>query len=185
MTVSAVRPWRTALPRERSLPSTLRCYLPGAFERVAAIGRDLSEGAHEEPEGAIGFISSFGRAAIVTGLPAPVPFAEFCGSVRGAFEHRGAVAWRGLACADPTAEIGEDHDPETHLIPLVFDAASGKRSDIEVLGTDYPTSDGTAVHDYVHVADLACVGARVFARQWRQHRPEPRHWPWCFDLSGD
>jgi UDP-glucose-4-epimerase GalE len=59
------------------------------------------------------------------------------------------------AGADPTAEIGEDHDPETHLIPLVLDAASGKRPDVAVFGTDYPTPDGTAVRDYIHVCDLA------------------------------
>ena len=53
------------------------------------------------------------------------------------------------------AEIGEDHDPETHLIPLVLDAASGRRPDVTVFGTDYSTSDGTAVRDYVHVSDLA------------------------------
>jgi UDP-glucose-4-epimerase GalE len=59
------------------------------------------------------------------------------------------------AGAEPTAEIGEDHDPETHLIPLVLDAAIGKRPDVTVFGTDYPTSDGTAIRDYVHVCDLA------------------------------
>ena len=59
------------------------------------------------------------------------------------------------AGADPTAEIGEDHDPETHLIPLVLDAASGRRPDVTVFGTDYPTPDGTAERDYVHVSDLA------------------------------
>ena len=59
------------------------------------------------------------------------------------------------AGADPTAEIGEDHNPETHLIPLILDAASGKRPDVTVFGTDYPTPDGTAVRDYVHVCDLA------------------------------
>jgi UDP-glucose-4-epimerase GalE len=59
------------------------------------------------------------------------------------------------AGADPTAEVGEDHDPETHLIPLVLDAASGRRPDVTVFGTDYPTSDGTAVRDYIHVDDLA------------------------------
>src|SRR5215475_989097 len=58
------------------------------------------------------------------------------------------------AGADPTAEIGEDHDPETHLIPLVLDAASGRRPDVTVFGTDYPTPDGTAVRDYIHVEDL-------------------------------
>jgi UDP-glucose-4-epimerase GalE len=50
---------------------------------------------------------------------------------------------------------GEDHDPETHLIPLVLQAALGRRSHIDVFGTDYPTPDGTCVRDYVHVEDLA------------------------------
>lgn len=59
------------------------------------------------------------------------------------------------AGADLTAEFGEQHDPETHLIPLVLDAALGLRQAIEVFGTDYPTPDGTAVRDYVHVSDLA------------------------------
>jgi UDP-arabinose 4-epimerase len=67
------------------------------------------------------------------------------------------------AGADPAAEIGEDHDPETHLIPLVLDAASGRRPDVTVFGTDYPTPDGTAVRDYVHVEDLA--RAHVMALQ--------------------
>src|SRR5262245_28719111 len=67
------------------------------------------------------------------------------------------------AGADPTAEIGEDHDPETHLIPLVLAAASGRKPDVTVFGTDYPTPDGTAVRDYVHVDDLAC--AHVLALQ--------------------
>ncbi len=59
------------------------------------------------------------------------------------------------AGADIEAEIGELHDPETHLIPLVLDAAAGKRADIKVFGTDYDTPDGTCVRDYVHVNDLA------------------------------
>jgi UDP-arabinose 4-epimerase len=59
------------------------------------------------------------------------------------------------AGAEPTAEIGEDHDPETHLIPLVLDAAMGRRHNVTVFGTDYPTPDGTAIRDYIHVCDLA------------------------------
>lgn len=59
------------------------------------------------------------------------------------------------AGADPDAEIGEDHNPETHIIPLVLDAAAGKKPDIKVFGTDYPTSDGSCVRDYIHVTDLA------------------------------
>jgi len=60
------------------------------------------------------------------------------------------------ACgADPDGETGEEHDPETHLIPLVLAAAAGKLEQVQVFGTDYPTKDGTAVRDYIHVTDLA------------------------------
>lgn len=59
------------------------------------------------------------------------------------------------AGADADGEIGEDHDPETHLIPLVIAAALGRRASVNVYGTDYPTHDGTAVRDYIHVIDLA------------------------------
>jgi len=57
--------------------------------------------------------------------------------------------------ADPECEIGERHQPETHLIPLILQAASGSRDSIKIYGTDYPTDDKTAVRDYVHVNDLA------------------------------
>jgi UDP-glucose-4-epimerase GalE len=59
------------------------------------------------------------------------------------------------AGADPEGRIGEWHQPETHLIPLVLEAASGVRDEIVMFGDDYPTPDGTCVRDYVHVADLA------------------------------
>ena len=59
------------------------------------------------------------------------------------------------AGADPEGEVGELHDPETHLIPLILDAAAGKRDDIKIFGTDYDTPDGTCVRDYIHVTDLA------------------------------
>lgn len=59
------------------------------------------------------------------------------------------------AGADPEGEIGESHTPETHLIPLVLDAASGRREDIKVFGTDYDTPDGSCIRDYIHVYDLA------------------------------
>jgi UDP-glucose-4-epimerase GalE len=68
------------------------------------------------------------------------------------------------ACgADPEGEIGEEHDPETHLIPLILDAALGKRAAIDVYGTDYPTPDGTAVRDYIHVQDLAEAHVKALA----------------------
>ena len=70
------------------------------------------------------------------------------------------------AGADPDAEAGEDHDPETHLIPLVLDAAMGKRPNITVFGDDYDTPDGTCIRDYIHVTDLA--DAHVKALQYLQ-----------------
>jgi UDP-glucose-4-epimerase GalE len=79
-----------------------------------------------------------------------------------------ALRYFNAAGADPDGELGEDHDPETHLIPLAIAAASGELSDLPIYGTDYPTPDGTAIRDYIHVADLAeahflalqCLAAR-------------------------
>ena len=65
------------------------------------------------------------------------------------------------AGADPAADIGELHDPETHLIPLVLQAALGDRESISVYGTDYDTPDGTCVRDYIHVNDLADAHIRA------------------------
>ena len=59
------------------------------------------------------------------------------------------------AGADPSGMIGEWHEPETHLIPLVLQAAAGESKGVDVFGTDYPTPDGTCIRDYIHVADLA------------------------------
>jgi UDP-glucose 4-epimerase len=72
-----------------------------------------------------------------------------------------------VAGADPDGEIGERHEPETHLVPLVLDAVSGRRPNIKVFGTDYPTRDGTCVRDYVHVSDLA--QAHVLGLNWLLH----------------
>ena len=59
------------------------------------------------------------------------------------------------AGADPNGLLGEDHNPETHLIPLVLQTALGKRESVSIFGTDYDTSDGTCIRDYIHVTDLA------------------------------
>jgi UDP-glucose 4-epimerase len=59
------------------------------------------------------------------------------------------------AGADPEGQLGERHDPETHLVPLVLQAASGRRSHISVFGRDYDTPDGTCIRDYIHIADLS------------------------------
>ena len=66
----------------------------------------------------------------------------------------GAVSLRYFNVAGASGELGEDHEPETHLIPLVLQAAAGKREHVSVFGTDYPTEDGTAVRDYIHIEDL-------------------------------
>jgi UDP-glucose-4-epimerase GalE len=72
-----------------------------------------------------------------------------------------ALRYFNAAGADPDGEIGEDHQPETHLIPLAIETALGRRRELLVMGTDYPTPDGTAIRDYIHVADLADAHVRA------------------------
>lgn len=81
-------------------------------------------------------------------------------------ERRGlaAAALRYFNAAGATATRGEDHDPETHLVPLVLAAAAGRRGAVSVFGDDYPTRDGTCVRDFVHVADLADAHVRTVER---------------------
>ncbi len=69
----------------------------------------------------------------------------------------GSVSLRyfNVAGADPTGEIGEDHDPETHLVPLILQVALGTRQKVRIFGDDYDTPDGTCIRDYIHVCDLA------------------------------
>ena len=71
-----------------------------------------------------------------------------------------------VAGADPDGEVGEFHQPETHLIPLMLDAIAGKRAALTVFGSDYDTPDGTCIRDYVHVCDL--VDAHVLGLKWLQ-----------------
>ena len=75
-----------------------------------------------------------------------------------------ALRYFNAAGADPDGEIGEDHDPESHLIPLVIGAAMGTRPPVKIFGTDYDTPDGTAIRDYVHVMDLADAHLRALQR---------------------
>jgi len=117
----------------------------------------------------------FSSTAAVYGEPTEVPITEEhhavplnpYGATKLALE--GAMRWYGeayglrytslryfnAAGADPAGDIGEDHEPETHLIPLVLKAALGLIPRLEVFGTDYPTPDGTCIRDYIHVNDLA------------------------------
>jgi UDP-arabinose 4-epimerase len=78
--------------------------------------------------------------------------------------HWTALRYFNAAGADPEGAIGEDHDPESHLIPLVIGAALGTRPAVRIFGTDYDTPDGTAIRDYVHVMDLADAHVRALER---------------------
>jgi UDP-glucose 4-epimerase len=71
------------------------------------------------------------------------------------------------AGADPDGELGERHQPETHLIPLVLQAASGRRQNIRVFGNDYPTADGTCIRDYIHIDDLCTAHALALEQMQR------------------
>jgi UDP-glucose 4-epimerase len=120
----------------------------------------------------------FSSTAAVYGIPQATPIAEDApldpinpyGESKRAFES--ALAWYGRAyglrsislryfnVAGATDALGEDHEPETHLIPTVLRAAEG-RSELTIYGDDYPTADGTCIRDYIHVADLADAHLRA------------------------
>ena len=115
----------------------------------------------------------FSSTAAVYGDPDEVPITEDAptrptnpyGASKLAVDHAigfeaaatgiGAVSLRYFNVAGASGGRGELHDPETHLIPLVLQAAAGARAEVRIFGTDYPTPDGTAIRDYIHVDDLA------------------------------
>jgi UDP-glucose 4-epimerase len=121
----------------------------------------------------------FSSSCAVYGHPAKVPITEDSpqapvnpyGETKRDFERlladvgprngMGVVSLRYFNASGATARLGEDHDPETHLIPNVLAAALGKRAALEIYGIDYPTPDGTAVRDYVHVTDIADAHLRA------------------------
>lgn len=75
-----------------------------------------------------------------------------------------ALRYFNAAGADPDGSIGEDHDPESHLIPIVLQVALGQRQQVTIFGDDYPTPDGTCIRDYIHVCDLAEAHLRALDR---------------------
>ena len=83
-----------------------------------------------------------------------------------------ALRYFNAAGASRAGDLGEDHDPETHLIPLVLQVAQGRRAEIQIFGDDYPTPDGTCIRDYVHVEDLA--RARAITSRTLKPLPVPR-----------
>ena len=88
------------------------------------------------------------------------------------------------AGADPDGDLGEDHNPETHLIPLVLDAMSGRRPYLQIFGDDYPTADGTCIRDYIHVGDLADAHVLGLERLLRlRERDEPVRAPLIYNLG--
>jgi UDP-arabinose 4-epimerase len=117
----------------------------------------------------------FSSTCAIYGVPDQVPIRETCanaplnpyGETKLAIERAlhwyaaaygmryAALRYFNAAGADPAGETGEDHEPETHLIPLILRAAHGRGDPIQIYGTDYPTPDGTAIRDYIHVSDLA------------------------------
>ncbi|HEY3579741.1 MAG TPA: UDP-glucose 4-epimerase GalE [Pyrinomonadaceae bacterium] len=123
----------------------------------------------------------FSSTAAVYGEPEAQPIEESApsnptnpyGETKLAFEH--ALKWfdrasglryaslRYFNAAGATANCGEDHDPETHIIPITLQAAAGKRSHVEIYGEDYPTPDGTCIRDYIHVIDLARAHIQALA----------------------
>lgn len=115
----------------------------------------------------------FSSTASTYGEPASVPIDEDAptrptnpyGASKLAVDHllagwadahdAGAVSLRYFNVAGAAHGLGEHHDPETHLIPIILEVAAGEREAVSVYGTDYPTPDGTAIRDYIHIADLA------------------------------
>lgn len=88
------------------------------------------------------------------------------------------------AGADPDGDLGEDHDPETHLIPRVLDTMSGREPYLQIFGDDYPTPDGTCIRDYIHVADLADAHVLGLERLLRlREREESERKPLIFNLG--
>lgn len=155
-----------------------RCYVgesvrdPGAYYRNNVVGTlNLVEAMHRAGVSRLVFSST----CATYGVPDHVPILETCpqkpinpyGNTKLACEmlmrdfgiahglSTVALRYFNAAGADPDKRLGEDHRPETHLIPLALGAAAGTRPALQVFGADYPTPDGTCIRDYIHVSDLA------------------------------
>lgn len=100
------------------------------------------------------------------------PYGEsklICEKMMAAYDHAHGLRFTALryfnaAGADPEGRIGESHDPETHLIPIILQVATGQREKVTIYGTDYDTPDGSAIRDYIHILDLAQAHALALDR---------------------
>ncbi len=150
----------------RSVVDPLAFYETNLTKAASLVDRSIEHGVKA-------FV--FSSTAAVYGIPEEQPIPESApiapinpyGSSKAMLEqvladvhHAHQLPWIALryfnACgADPAGDLGEDHDPETHLIPLAIAAAAGRHPGMTLFGTDYPTPDGTCIRDYIHVNDLA------------------------------
>ena len=165
-----------------------------AFSQVGESTRNPAKYYDNNVAAATAFVSTlveggvdsivFSSTAAAYGLPQATPIPEThpllpinpYGGSKIAFEqalhwmsqahplHYTILRYFNAAGADPDGEIGESHDPETHLIPLICQAAMGKGQALTVYGSDYATPDGTAIRDYVHVVDLADAHVKALER---------------------
>ena len=175
----------TALLRDAAIEAILHC---AARSLVGESVRDPSRYYRDNVAGGVALLEAaraagvervvFSSTAAVYGIPTATPIPEEApldpinpyGESKRTFE--GALAWYGRAyglrsvalryfnVAGATAELGEDHDPETHLIPNVLAAVEGGTT-LTLFGDDYPTPDGTCIRDYIHVEDLADAHLRA------------------------
>lgn len=140
-------------------PSVTRLVFSSSCSTYGEVSTDkmpVTEGLPLQP------VSPYGRSKLM-GERIIADFAESLRLAKRAFAWR-ALRYFNVAGCDPSGQLGEDHTPETHLVPLVLRVALGVRESISIFGTDYPTPDGTCIRDYVHVDDLAA--AHVAVAEW-------------------
>jgi UDP-glucose-4-epimerase GalE len=162
-----------------------------AFAYVGESVRDPKKYFHNNVEGGLSLLNTaldsgvrkiiFSSTCAVYGVPAKIPIEEsaprqpvnpygvsklFFEQALEAYDRAYEIRYASLryfnaAGADDSGEIGELHDPETHLIPLALSASAGTGPELQIFGSDYPTSDGTCVRDYIHVNDLASAHVKA------------------------
>ncbi|HYE50111.1 MAG TPA: UDP-glucose 4-epimerase GalE [Azospirillaceae bacterium] len=133
------------------------CARHGVTRFVLSSTMNLFEAAGDDPIGEAAPIrpaSPYGEGKAF--LERSLAWAEAAAGIRSACLRYGNVAG-----AHPDGDMGEDHAPETHLIPILLEVAAGRRRAVEIFGDDFPTADGTCIRDYIHVCDVAGAHLRV------------------------